>query len=61
MSNNYDSTETNRDPADKQSDSRTRKTLTTGFINNNNTSTIAGKVIQERQALSKILKPKADN
>jgi hypothetical protein len=31
------------------------------FINNNNTSTIAGNVIQEKQALSKALKPKADN
>ncbi len=31
------------------------------FINNNNTSTIAGKIIPEKQALSKILKPKADN
>jgi len=31
------------------------------FINNNNTSTIAGQVVPERQALSKVLKPKADN
>jgi hypothetical protein len=31
------------------------------FINNNTTSTIAGKVVQQRQALSKALKPKADN
>jgi hypothetical protein len=31
------------------------------FINNNSTSTIAGKVIKERQALSKALKPQADN
>jgi hypothetical protein len=31
------------------------------FINNNNTSTIAGNVVQEKQALSKALKPKADN
>jgi hypothetical protein len=38
-----------------------RKDQKSGFINNNTTSTIDGKVIQERQALSKILKPKADN
>lgn len=39
----------------------TKQTQKTGFINNNNTSTIAGEVVQERQALSKALKPKADN
>ncbi len=37
-----------------------RQTQKTSFINNNNTSTIAGEVIQERQALSKALRPKAD-
>jgi len=31
------------------------------FVNNNNTATISGKVVQEKQALSKILRPKADN
>ena len=31
------------------------------FINNNNTSTIAGNIVQEKQALSKALKPRADN
>lgn len=31
------------------------------FFNNNNTSTIAGEVVPEKQALSKALKPKADN
>jgi hypothetical protein len=31
------------------------------FVNNNTTATIAGKVIQEKQALSKALRPKADN
>ena len=31
------------------------------FINNTNTATIDGKVVPERQALSKVLKPKADN
>jgi hypothetical protein len=37
-----------------------RQTLKTSFINNKNTATIAGQVVQERQALSKALKPKAD-
>jgi hypothetical protein len=31
------------------------------FVNNNTTATIAGKVVIEKQALSKALKPKADN
>jgi hypothetical protein len=38
-----------------------KQTQKSSFINNTNTSTIAGKVVQERQALSKILKPRADN
>jgi hypothetical protein len=38
-----------------------RQTQRTSFINNNNTATIAGQVVQERQALSQVLKPKADN
>jgi hypothetical protein len=38
-----------------------RKTQKAGFVNNTNTSTISGKVIPERQALSKALKPRADN
>jgi len=38
-----------------------RETQKFGFINNTNTSTIAGEVVPERQALSKALKPKADN
>jgi hypothetical protein len=37
-----------------------RLTQKTSFINNNNTATIAGSVVQERQALSKALKPRAD-
>jgi len=40
---------------------QTRQTQKGSFINNNNTATIAGQVVQERQALSKVLKPKADN
>ena len=38
-----------------------RETQKTGFINNTNTATIAGEVVQERQALSKALRPRADN
>lgn len=37
-----------------------RQTQKTGFINNTNTATIAGEVVQERQALSKALRPRAD-
>jgi hypothetical protein len=40
---------------------KVRKTQKATFINNNNTATIAGEVVQERQALSKALKPRADN
>lgn len=38
-----------------------RQTQKTSFINNTNTATIAGEVVKERQALSKALKPRADN
>jgi hypothetical protein len=38
-----------------------RQTQKASFVNNTTTSTIGGKVISERQALSKALKPKADN
>jgi hypothetical protein len=31
------------------------------FINNDSTATIAGKIVAQKQALTKILKPKADN
>lgn len=45
-------------------DAQTRHTQLGSFINNNNTATIAGKVVQERQSLSKALKkrqgPEAD-
>jgi hypothetical protein len=41
--------------------SQTRQTQRTSFINNTTTATIAGQLVQERQALSKALKPKADN
>ena len=45
-------------PADAD---QTRQTQRGGFINNNTTSTIAGEIVQERQALSQVLKPRADN
>ena len=38
-----------------------RKTQKTDFINNSNTATINGTVVPEKQALSKALRPKADN
>lgn len=61
LTNSYDATEGNPDPTVVQDIRKTRKTTKTSFINNNNTATIAGKVVPERQALSKALKPKADN
>jgi hypothetical protein len=42
------------------SNSDTRKTQKTGFINNTNSQVIAGQSVEERQSLSKALKPKAD-
>jgi len=38
-----------------------RRKLKASFVNNINTSTIAGAVVPEKQALSQVLKPKADN
>jgi len=38
-----------------------RQTQKGGFINNTTTSTIGGEITAERQALSKILRPRADN
>lgn len=38
-----------------------RFTQKSSFINNNNTNVINGKVVEERQSLSKALRPKADN
>ena len=37
-----------------------RRKLKASFVNNLNTATIAGEIIPERQALSRVLKPKAD-
>ena len=42
------------------SNTDSRQTLKTSFINNTKTAEIGGEVIEERQALSKALKPKAD-
>lgn len=39
----------------------TRATQKTTFINNTNSSNIGGDIVQERQSLSKALRPKADN
>ena len=38
-----------------------KETQKSSFFNNNTTATIAGKVVQQKQALSKALKPQADN
>src|SRR5210317_320245 len=43
------------------SNSDTRQTQKTSFINNTNTSEISGETVEERQSLSKALRPKADN
>jgi len=43
------------------SNSDTRNTLRTSFTNNTNVNTIGGEEIPERQAVSKALRPKADN
>ena len=60
LTNSYDPKTVN-DPTKPTDAISTRQTQRTGFINNNNTATIAGEVVQERQALSKALKPRADN
>ena len=39
----------------------TRNTHKTGFVNNTKTATIGSETVKERQPLSKALKPKADN
>ena len=38
-----------------------RSTQKSSFVNNTKTDNIGGEVVQERQSLSKALKPKADN
>ena len=54
-------TNTPKDSTATHPNTQTRQTEVTSFINNTNTATIAGVVVQERQALSKALRPKADN
>jgi hypothetical protein len=49
------------DAAGKYAGKEVSQTLKTSFVNNNTTATINGKVIKQKQALSKALKPKADN
>jgi hypothetical protein len=39
---------------------KVRRTQKSSFVNNTNTATIAGEVVEERQALSKALRPRAD-
>ena len=43
------------------SNTNLRQTQKTSFINNTNTSNINGNIVEERQSLSKALRPKADN
>ena len=62
LTDSYDPTTAgNQDPTQVQDIKKTRKTQKTGFINNDSTATIAGKVVPQRQSLSKALKPQADN
>lgn len=61
MSNAYDPNEGNPDLTQVENIRNTRRSPKARFINNNNTATIAGKIVPERQSLSKALKPKADN
>ena len=61
MTNNYDPSVPDQDSTSPVYSTNLRQTQRTSFINNNNTATIAGQIVQERQALSQILKPKADN
>lgn len=60
LTNSYDSSVKN-DTSVPQEIRKMRQTQRTSFINNNSTATIAGEIVQERQALSKALKPRADN
>jgi len=61
MTNNYAPGVANQNSSLDTYTTLNRQTQKTGFINNNNTATIAGEVVSERQALSKALKPRADN
>lgn len=61
LTNSYDPNTPNVGSEDPVYTKKIRQTQKTSFINNNNTATIAGEVVPERQALSKALRPKADN
>jgi hypothetical protein len=61
MTNAHDLAVPNRSSSTSTYTTENRQTQRVGFVNNNNTATIAGAVVPERQALSKILKPRADN
>jgi hypothetical protein len=61
LTNNWDANTPNQNSQTDTYTTENRQTQKSSFINNNNTATIAGKVVEERQALSKALKPKADN
>jgi hypothetical protein len=61
MTNAHDPTVPNRSSSTSTYTTENRQTQRVGFVNNNNTATIAGEIVPERQALSKILKPRADN
>ena len=59
-------TMSNLGPSDIESGNRfegkdARETQKTNFINNNNTATINGKTVKEKQSLHKALRPKADD
>ena len=56
-----DVSNTPKDSNQTTPNNQTRQTQVTSFINNTTTATIGTKVVQERQALSKALRPKADN
>ena len=61
LTNNWDPNVANQNTGTDTYTTLNQQNLKSSFINNNNTSTIAGQMVPERQALSKILKPKADS
>lgn len=56
-----DVTNTPKDGNQHTPNNQTRQTEVTSFINNTTTATIGTKIVQQRQSLSKALRPKADN
>jgi hypothetical protein len=61
LTNAHDPAVPNQSTSTSTYTTENRQTQRVGFVNNNNTATIAGAIVPERQALSKILKPRADN